>query len=153
MGGPGKKELFEAFGELKPLWQWKKDTRCMVSGGTFYTRIRKGWSVEKALTTKRYLGILLEAFGEKKNLEEWAEDPRFEVHNAPSARRRASGFSLEEALSKPKGSKRSFRRLPSREVWQAFGLELSVVSWSENPLCKVSLPLLKARLKQGMDIE
>lgn len=39
------------FGERKCQVDWASDIRCVVDLGTFSTRIRRGWDVEKALTT------------------------------------------------------------------------------------------------------
>lgn len=41
-----------AFGETKPLIAWAEDPRCVVGQRTLCSRIRYGWPVEVALTTK-----------------------------------------------------------------------------------------------------
>lgn len=49
---PGKK-IAEAFGEIKTLTEWSKDSRCVVAYGTLRRRIDKfGWPPEEALTIK-----------------------------------------------------------------------------------------------------
>lgn len=43
--------LLTVFGETKPLSAWVEDSRCAVSRESLKDRVRRGWDVEKALTT------------------------------------------------------------------------------------------------------
>lgn len=41
--------------EIKTLKEWSQDVRCIISYSALCTRIRKGWSAEKALTYREKL--------------------------------------------------------------------------------------------------
>ena len=45
------KASMAAFGELKTLVEWSEDPRCQTSYYTLRTRLNKGWSIERAITT------------------------------------------------------------------------------------------------------
>lgn len=73
----------EAFGEKKCMAEWSKDSRCVVSNGTFYSRVKKHkWEVEKALITPSIItegsthekknAKFIEYKGERKRLKDWA---------------------------------------------------------------------------------
>jgi hypothetical protein len=42
--------ILSAFGESKTITEWSADERCCVSRGTIGLRLRRGWSVEMAIT-------------------------------------------------------------------------------------------------------
>lgn len=42
-----------AFEETKSIQDWSRDPRCIVNRITLYSRIKLGWDVERALSTKR----------------------------------------------------------------------------------------------------
>lgn len=45
--------IIEAFGERKPICDWVSDNRCSVNINTFYSRLRRGWPAELAITKER----------------------------------------------------------------------------------------------------
>ena len=52
--------MLTAFGETKSSGEWAEDSRCVVGWDTMSKRIRRGWSVEDAISTppqpgKKYL--------------------------------------------------------------------------------------------------
>lgn len=44
-------KMYNAFGESKPLWAWLEDKRCTLDRDALRNRIRRGWSVEEAIST------------------------------------------------------------------------------------------------------
>jgi len=46
--------LYSAFGEEKRLSEWAKDSRCLVTICTAESRMKRGYSFEKAITLKKY---------------------------------------------------------------------------------------------------
>ena len=49
--GRSKAKRLTAFGETKTFSEWVKDERCPYKKpGTLYSRVRKGWSPERAIT-------------------------------------------------------------------------------------------------------
>lgn len=48
--------MLSAFGEVKSLSDWLKDSRCKITKGTFYNRLKKGLPLEVILTDERILG-------------------------------------------------------------------------------------------------
>lgn len=47
---PASSPKFEAFGELKTLPDWLKDSRCQVGSKTLSKRIFRGWTLETSLS-------------------------------------------------------------------------------------------------------
>lgn len=79
------RNLSEAFGEQKSLFDWTKDDRCVVNYSLLGKRIRQGWDLEAALTTprppdqKQPKPISITAWGETKSPTKWIADPRCKV--------------------------------------------------------------------------
>ena len=46
-----KNRMITAFGETKTVAEWNEDHRCSVKYGTLYSRIDRGWEVERAIIT------------------------------------------------------------------------------------------------------
>ena len=86
-------KCYEAFGEKKPLSDWVKDPRCVVSYIILRGRRDSGWGMEKSLITPRqkkysddkkiettpkksFVGKGYFAFGEEKSIKQWVDDPR-----------------------------------------------------------------------------
>ena len=64
--------LVAAFGEVKTLHESKADSRCVVCDSTVDRRLRRGWSLERALTGPPNDDDLREAF---KRLERVFQAP------------------------------------------------------------------------------
>ena len=45
------KNTYKAFGEEKSICEWCNDPRCFVNKNTLRARLKRGWSVEKAIIT------------------------------------------------------------------------------------------------------
>lgn len=110
--------MLKAFGETKSMSDWADDSRCAVPYYALRTRINRGWSAEKAITTPpnkpgvwhserisptKGTGMSVTAFGETKPLVQWVEDPRcavsyFTLHSRIFRR----SWDAEEAISSPK---------------------------------------------------
>ena len=110
--------FLEAFGERKNVRQWSLDERCVVGLGTLEGRLKRGWDIERAMTTSPLgadysKGVPrpkrprwdLSAFGESKPVAEWARDARCAVRLSMLQVRLRAGWSAEEAISIPSGGK------------------------------------------------
>ncbi len=108
--------IVDAFGESKPVTEWKDDPRVTVGMNVFIRRIQHGWSPEAALTTplsanrgrKEPSGPLFEVFGESKTIREWAQDERCTVSEMTLRKNLQSGIPLQDAFQ--------FRRRPGRSL-------------------------------------
>ncbi len=147
--GRHRSEVVAAFGEEKTLREWKEDSRCLVCGSTVDRRIRRGWSLERALTCSANEEDLREAFGERKTVGQWANDPRCVVEERTLCGRLARGEPIEEALTRP-AWKFSSRRARTGAKWTAFGQTLTAKQWAEDPRCVVPVSVLRTRLAKGV---
>lgn len=92
-----------AFGKTLTAQEWANETG--VELDTIQVRIRKGWSVEDAVSVKpishglsrQYNGLT--AFGETKPLNQWAREYR--ISPSTIRRRLSLGFSVEMAIKLP----------------------------------------------------
>jgi hypothetical protein len=108
--------VIEAFGESKPVTEWKDDPRVQIKMNVFIRRIQHGWSPEAAFTTplsvnrgrKEGNGPTYEIFGESKTIREWAQDERCAVSEMTLRKNLQSGMPLLEAFQ--------FRRRPGRNL-------------------------------------
>ena len=144
--------LHEAFGEEKTLPEWKADSRCRVCGSAVDRRLRRGWTLERALNSPANEDSLREAFGERKPISEWVADPRCVVPERTLSGRLARGESLEEALTRP-AWKFSSQRTRTGKRWTAFGECLTANQWSKDPRCVVPLNVLRMRFASGLTPE
>jgi hypothetical protein len=46
-----KRTVWTVWDETKPFYEWAKDSRCLVNGHTFRERVKRGWTVEVAMST------------------------------------------------------------------------------------------------------
>ncbi|MFE6739830.1 hypothetical protein [Streptomyces tubercidicus] len=119
---PSRATLREAFGESKTIAEWLKDPRCTQSAGTVYTRLKKGDSLEDALTQERRpagppAGPLLRAFGEEKTLKAWSRDPRFGLNeHTLRSRLDVQVLPLEDALTRPLRAKLALPKAEQRRI-------------------------------------
>ena len=65
--------ILECFGEKKCLVDWPKDPRCKVSKGTLASRMKYGWTAERAITTP----VLIKR---KPRIKVCPEQPSFATH-------------------------------------------------------------------------
>jgi len=147
---PENKRSFtvEAFGEQKSAADWARDPRCKVNEMTLRSRLRKGFSPERALTEPtREIGV---AFGEEKPLVEWYKDARVPVSRTAVFRRLKGGAPLEEALTTP--YKTAYRR-PNTILVSIFGETKPIKEWIADPRCEVSPAEFRTRIRKGMDPE
>lgn len=108
-----RNRMFTAFGETKCLFDWGKDSRCVISIWGLRNRVDRGkWpDFEKALTTpledrftvsrNNKRAIMLTAFGETKNLTAWLEDERCKVKLDSLRERIKENWNHEKAISTP----------------------------------------------------
>jgi len=108
-----RNRMYTAFGETKCLFDWGKDSRCVVSVWALRSRIdRDGWDdFEKALTSpaeerkdvsrKMKSAKMLTAFGETKCQSAWLEDERCLVKKDSLVDRLNKGWDAEKAISTP----------------------------------------------------
>jgi hypothetical protein len=126
--GKHRGELCSAFGEAKTLSEWRSDPRCVVCKSAVDRRLRRGWSLERALTAAPNEEDLREAFGERKTLGQWVSDPRCIVAERTLIGRLARGELLEEALTRPASELRSPRPRTGKK-WAAFGEFKTINEW------------------------
>lgn len=69
--GKNRAELRSAFGEEKTLTEWKSDPRCVVCKSAVDRQLRRGWTLERALSAPPNEEDLREAFGERKAHGQW----------------------------------------------------------------------------------
>ena len=162
---PQREGLIEAFGEAKSAPEWALDARCTVGDAQINMRLRKGLTPEEAITRpNRFAARLAEAteepvpegrggkcahtryvraWGEAKSMNEWTKDARCRVSLSVLMRRLREGMDAEAAIATPS----SFR-------WEgglsAFGETRTLLAWSEDPRCPVTLTTLVRRLDAGM---
>ena len=138
--------LLTAFGESRPLDDWLRDPRCVVSLMTLRQRLAWGMTPEDALSRHAVNTQLLTAFGEAKTLRDWLRDPRCVVVELTLRKRLARSMTPEKALTLPP--------LPvNTPLLTAFGEAKPLAHWSRDPRCIVSEPTLRLRLAQGMTLE
>jgi hypothetical protein len=140
---------YHAFGEVKPLKDWVQDERCVVSRVSVLNRISSGYSFEEAISTPASIGPcarVFTAFGETKSFKEWLSDSRCTVSRVTVLGRLSMGIPFENAISVGRGTK-----IPDRIY--AFGESKTLYDWLGDPRCVVSEPILKKRLKFGMEAE
>jgi hypothetical protein len=150
--GKHRGELRSAFGEEKTLSEWKADPRCVVSSSGVDRRLRRGLTLEQALTLLPNEEDLREAFGERKTLGQWVKDSRCAVPERTLIDRIARGEPLEEALTRPAHKFASIRERKGKK-WTAFGESLTVNQWVEDPRCVVPSNVLRMRLESGVEPE
>ncbi|MCE9557545.1 MAG: hypothetical protein K8R88_01200 [Armatimonadetes bacterium] len=154
-----------AFGESKNLLAWSKDPRCVVPYGTVQARVREGVALEAALTIpNRRIAIraenyidpksILTAFGETKQIFEWAKDPRCKCSEKTLNYRRDAGWEPELSITTPatvEGRRESEFCMPWTRKLTAFGETKTLIRWSQDPRCRITLNALANRLAKGWD--
>jgi hypothetical protein len=144
-----QRKLLPAFGESQSLADWIRDPRCVVAQATVCARMKRGWTLEAALTTPAlpypHSKSLL-AFGERKAMSEWLRDPRCRVGRDALNVRLAQGWAPETALTTPPGARRG-------QSLAAFGETHSLTEWAADPRCVVSAATLTARLSAGWPVD
>lgn len=145
--------VLTAFGETKTAAQWIEDERCVPLAGSFYKRIREGWSVEDALTmpvdANRSLrgidapnAIKYDLGGESKTAAAWARDPRCQVGLKTLRHRLRKGFDIARALTQTEGPQKG-------TLYEGH----NVSHWFADPRCIVGYGTLNKRLKSGWSVE
>jgi hypothetical protein len=147
--GKHRGDLRSAFGEKKTLSEWKSDSRCIVCGTTVNRRLRRGWTLERALTAQPNEEDLREAFGERKPLGQWVNDSRCIVAERTVIGRLARGEQLEEALTRPASVPASTRPRTGKK-WTAFGESKTINEWGSDSRCAVPMNVLRWRLLKGV---
>lgn len=106
--------IVTAFGEEKTLVEWSEDSRCVVSYGCLWKRIKNGMELEEAMSKKERIKgkgekwskerrmkktrNIYEAFGERKGIVDWSEDERCVVRKGTLVRRIQRGWETEKAI-------------------------------------------------------
>lgn len=145
-------ELRSAFGEEKTLAKWKSDTRCAVCSSAVDRRLRRGWTLERALATPPNEESLREAFGERKTLGQWVSDTRCVVAERTLIGRLARSEQLETALTRPASVPASPRPRTGKK-WTAFGESKTINEWGADSRCVVPMNVLRWRLIKGVPPE
>lgn len=114
----GSNKMLTAFGETKCQSAWLEDDRCVVKKDGLMDRLKRGWEVEKALTTlpidsKRRL--YLTAFGERKGIIEWSKDVRCVIGLDGLRDRIKLGMNHEEAITTPKRNDLKYFKYPDKK--------------------------------------
>lgn len=146
--------MYEAFGETKCLFDWGKDSRCVVGVWTLRSRMDKEhWQgrFEEALIIKDdYQRAIrntkrtkqLTAFGETKCLTEWSKDKRCAVGFDRLRDRIAGGWDHTEAITTIQKD--------SKEInLTAFGETKSFTNWLKDARCVVKRDALRDRFRKG----
>lgn len=149
---------FTAFGETKCLFDWGKDSRCVVSQWTLRGRMDKPeWEgrFEEALTSKgdrlkegrnKKNNIYLTAFDETKCMSAWVEDERCVVAMDRLRDRIAEGWKHLEAITTVHKDKGDVNLT-------AFGETKSLAKWLRDERCVVKIDAVRDRLRKGWDHE
>lgn len=149
---------FTAFGETKCLFDWGKDSRCVVSVWALRGRMDKPeWEgrFEEALTYKgdrkkeaenRKTSINLTAFGETKCMTAWSKDERCVVGMDRLRDRIAEGWKHLEAITTVHKDKADVNLT-------AFGETKSLAKWLKDERCVVRIDAVRDRLRKGWDHE
>ena len=157
-------EMAAAFGERRPLGEWMRDGRCVVSRKALGRRLRLGWELEKAMTTPErgdlpvnVQGRFVEAFGERKNMRQWGLDARCVVDLGTLKQRLGRDWEPQRALTTPPMPTDHLRgkHLPKRTQREAtaFGETKALGLWARDPRCRVEHTTLAYRLGKGWDPE
>lgn len=139
-------KVYEAFGEEKQMYRWLNDSRCVISGnmksrrGVVEVRMRQGWNLEKALSTKVKKHHEIEVFGEIKNMVQWTKDERCKVGYITLLKRIKAGWEPEKAMT--------FFRNRKALFLEVFGEIKSLKEWSRDERCKVGYGTLQNRLNK-----
>lgn len=144
---PLHERLLTAFGDTKNMTAWLKDPRCLVNAQTLSSRLRRGWTVEQALTQPLERSNVLTAWGEAKSITEWTADARCVVTAGCLRQRIANGWEVERALTTPTG------RGPAPRLLTAFGETKHLSAWVHDDRCVVELTTLHFRLNKGWELE
>ena len=147
---PIKAQFLTAFGEKKERMEWAKDERCEVHRKTFYSRIKRGWPCEVALTQEPELSPLfptqmLVAFGETKERREWAREDRCVVHPKQFFMRLRMGWPCVAALC--------LTTEQAVEKYIVWGERKSLTGWLADPRCAVTASVLIDRLLSDEPME
>ena len=89
--------LLSLNGETKCITEWSETVG--INRSTIYTRLQRGWSVERALTMSTRNTRLLTLDGETKSLAEWSRD--IGIDRTTIRDRLRLGWSVERALTTP----------------------------------------------------
>lgn len=144
--------MFTAFGETKCLFDWGKDSRCVVTAFGLRSRVDKGWDIEKAMTEpladrKKVSRSMkstkqLTAFGETKCMSAWVEDKRCVVGMDRLRDRVAEGWDHLEAITKVHKDERAV-------FLTAFGETKNIKEWLADERCVVKYDAIIGRYKKG----
>jgi Leu/Phe-tRNA-protein transferase len=140
-----------AFGEKKSIKEWAADSRCVVPPGTLLNRLKNKVPPELAISQPQYKCKLYTAFGESKPLKDWLNDPRCIVSYTTLMNRIKSGIPIEAAIANSKRADQKARTAGKR--YSAFGEEKTLLEWSKDPRCVVSLETIHGRLARNRDLE
>lgn len=99
LGGWGRKcgVKYTHNGQSKTAQEWSDEVG--ISRVTFYSRLRKGWTMKKILTAQNHLAITHSYLGVKKTAKEWS----LEIGISVSAfhRRLKLGWTIEKIITTP----------------------------------------------------
>lgn len=103
--GEYKGTAIQAFGDVRSVVEWLKDSRCAVVENTLRWRLAHGWSAEDAITSP--VQRQFELNGVSKTPKAWLHDPIAQVGSYRTLMRRIKeGWSFEDALLTPDARRR-----------------------------------------------
>lgn len=125
------------------------------------------WVNMKTQNRNMRKNIYITAFGETKLLVEWAEDERCETSEGTLRSRISRGYKPELAITKPSSPLQKIKIYKVKTIdckksriqkiynthYEAFGTKKSLIAWSKDKRCKVSLIGLYRRIKNNWNIE
>ncbi|MCE9557469.1 MAG: hypothetical protein K8R88_00815 [Armatimonadetes bacterium] len=156
--------LLTAWGEVKTIAEWARDSRATGDAAVIAKRLESGNQPEWAIgfdprvhnaVIRSFRKDEYYAFGDVMTLTDWAEDERCKV-SLPTLRKRiAAGWDVEKSLSEPSRGTGPSEKV--REVWVGpvtiFGETKSVTSWGNDPRASVCHLTLGRRLAAGWEPE
>lgn len=153
--GRGWRNPITAWGDTMFYGEWVNDPRCGLTIGqrsTFYGRLARGWTVERALSvtveegreSNAYKGTEVTIDDLTQSIFAWSRDPRCVVSYPTLTARIYAGWDPERALTTP----------TIDGMFTIGDTTLPAKDWVHHPLAKVgSYRTLARRLRQGWDFE
>ena len=133
---------YAAFGELRSIPEWLKDSRCVVSEASIRVRVKAGWDFTNAIT-KVSRDIKYAAFGELKSIQDWVLDSRCAAPVTTIRRRVNAGWDFTDAITKPNPTIK----------YAAFGELKSIKDWLKDSRCLVLGASIRRRVVAGWSME
>lgn len=146
---------YTAFGESKCLFDWGKDSRCIVGMFCLRGRADNGlWEGRfeeamitppqdrKTISSHKKNNINITAFGETKCISDWYADERCLIGLDVLTSRIKDGWEGEKAMTYPARSRRSV-------IIVSWGEEKTLKEWLQDERCLVKIDGLRSRIREG----